>query len=83
MAGWVEFRDFVDERARHIRHLIIEYAKRLQILELRQAQMGLNTPPEILLEIQDIRTAIEQLRRQIRDADVRTDYLTRPFMEIE
>lgn len=68
-----DFRDFVDGRARHIRKLIIKYSQRLQILELQQAAYGtIHVPPEILLEIQDIRTELEELRRQIGSQKVET-----------
>lgn len=69
------FRDFVEDRARGIRRLIIEYSRRLQILELQQAQRGLSVPPEIIMEIQDIRTELEKLRKEIRESEPRTDFL--------
>lgn len=71
-----DFRDFVDQRARHIRKLIIKYSQRLQILELQQATYGpVHVPPEILIEIQDIRTELERLRCQIRTSSHKTDEL--------
>ncbi len=69
------FRDFVDESARHIRQLIITYSRRLQVLELQQAAKGLDVPPQIILEIQDIRTALEELRKQIKNSETKTGSL--------
>lgn len=76
-----DFRDFVDQRARHIRRLIIENIRRLQVLELREAQKGIDTEPSILIEIQDIRTAVEELRKQIRDSEPRTDFLIKQITD--
>lgn len=44
-------------------------------MELCEARKGFETEPSILIEIQDIRTAVEELRKQIRDTNVRTDFL--------
>lgn len=71
-----DFRDFVDGRARHIRRLIMKYGQRLQILELQQAAYGsIHVPPEILIEIQDIRTDLEELRCQIKLSGDKADEL--------
>ena len=70
-----EFRDFVDTRARHIRQMIITYGKRLQVLEIQQAMKGLESPPSLILEIQDIRTELEKLYAEARASGVRTDTL--------
>jgi len=69
------FTDFVDSKSRHIRKLIITYGKRLQVLEIKQALRGLESPPLLDLEIQEIRTELEQLYRQAKQNQVRTDSL--------
>ncbi len=48
----------------HLRKLIEERRKRLRVLEVQAAQRGVSCPPEILVEIQDIRATILQLERQ-------------------
>lgn len=69
------FRDFVDSKSRYIRKLIITYGKRLQVLEVQQALRGLEAPPSLIIEIQEIRTELEQLYKQVRENQVRTDSL--------
>lgn len=71
-AAW---HDFVNEDLRHIRRLIIEYGRRLQVLQLAEARKGFDIAPDIILEIQDIRTKIEELRAKLRTSEVRTDFL--------
>jgi hypothetical protein len=51
------------------------------VLEVQQAQRGIDAPPSVILEIQDIRTAVEELRKQIRDSDKNTDFLIRQIVE--
>lgn len=70
-----EFRDFVDKQSRHIRGLIVAYGRRLQVLEMQQALKGIDTDPQIIIEIQDIRTELEKLYKQIKATEVRTDFL--------
>lgn len=69
------FIDFVDSKSRYIRKLIITYGKRLQVLEIQQALRGLESPPSLVLEIQEIRTELEQLYKQAKQNQVRTDSL--------
>lgn len=52
--------------------MIIEYSRQLQILELQQAQFGLAVPPHIILQIQDIRTRLEELRKEIKTSETKT-----------
>lgn len=70
-----DFRDFVDDSARHIRALIVEYSRQLQVLELQQAQFGLAVPPHIIIQIQNIRTELEKLRREIKSSETKTGSL--------
>jgi hypothetical protein len=45
----------------HIRNLIHEKWRRLRVLELQKARLGLATPPHIILEIEDLRREIAEL----------------------
>jgi hypothetical protein len=74
-----DFRNFVDVKARHIRQLIIAYGRRLQILEMQQALKGIDTDPQTIIEIQDIRTELEKLYREAKATEIRTDLLIRRF----
>lgn len=51
------------------------------MLEMQQALKGMEAPPALILEIQDIRTELEKLYRQVKEADVRTDALIRQVTE--
>ena len=42
------------EDRQHLEDLLAAYRRRLRPLELRKAAFGLNTPPEVLNEIEDI-----------------------------
>ncbi len=55
---------FKERKKRGIDKLISEYKRRLQILKIRRAKFGLNTPPEILTEIEDIERAIDELQAE-------------------
>lgn len=70
-----DFRDFVDQRARHIRQLVMTHTRRLEALELRQAAKGLDTEPATLMEIQDIRAELDKLRSQLQADASRTGSL--------
>ncbi len=52
-------------RQDNIKRLITDYTRRLQKLKEQQAQLGVNTPPEILTEIEDIEAKIETLQSQL------------------
>jgi hypothetical protein len=48
-----------------LRELIAIHRKRLYFLEQRRARYGINTPPEVLMEIDEIQGEIEALQRQL------------------
>lgn len=48
-----------------IKILITEHRRRLQRLEVQEAKLGINAPPEILNEIEDVRVKIEQLQKEM------------------
>jgi hypothetical protein len=62
------------------RKLIIEYQRRLQKLKEQKAKLGINTPPAILTEIEDVETEIEQLHIELNTIE-EEDLQTEPFDE--
>jgi hypothetical protein len=48
-----------------IKKLVHNYSRRLQILKEQQALRGINTPPEIVIEIEDIEAKIEKLQTEL------------------
>jgi hypothetical protein len=46
----------------HLRDLIAEKTRRLEVLEIREAREGNSTPPEVVNEMADIRAEIARLR---------------------
>lgn len=50
-----------------IQELLIKHQRRLQKLQEKEATLGINTPPETLIEIEDIEAQIEQLQDQLKD----------------
>lgn len=48
-----------------IKKLIAEHNRRLQKLKEKEARFGLNTPPEILTEIEDIEAELVELQTQL------------------
>ena len=46
----------------HTRKIIGHYERRLQKLKERKAQLGLGTPPEILVEIEDTEAEIRKIK---------------------
>ncbi len=51
----------------YLKQLIINHSRRLQKLKEKQALKGIDTPPEILTEIEDIGTEIEWLQKELKD----------------
>src|SRR5215213_7296429 len=49
----------------HLRRLIEAHKERLRILEVRAATSGLETPPQIQIEIDNIKRQIEMLEQQM------------------
>ena len=52
-----------------LQKLILLYERRLQLLQEQQALHGLSTPPEILLEIEDIETRLADLQATLTSLD--------------
>ena len=49
----------------HIKELIKTHRRRLQFLELHQARKGINTEPDVLMEIEDLQAKIAENEAQI------------------
>ena len=49
----------------HIKKMLRMHKRRLYALELQQAWHGINTSPEILMEIEDLKENIERFQSQI------------------
>jgi len=49
-----------------IKELITKYHRRLHKLKEKEATLGINTPPEILIEIEDIEAKVEHLKEELK-----------------
>lgn len=56
-------------RRNHLQKLIINLNRRLQILEERKALHGLDTPPGVLTEIEDLQAEIEQRQSEMDELE--------------
>jgi hypothetical protein len=54
-----------------LRKQIANHRRRLQKLEEQQALYGLDTPPHVLIEIEDIKARLEELRAELRTLEER------------
>lgn len=57
-----------------LRKLIIKHQRRLQKLKEQQATFGINTPPEIFIEIEDIEAELERLQTKLTRVDNNKGY---------
>jgi WD40 repeat protein len=60
-----------DDSRAHLETLRRSHLRRLQELEKQAAALGLNTPPHINTEIEDIRSVIADIDRQLANAGLR------------
>jgi hypothetical protein len=65
------------QQKQHLDELLLIHQRRLQVLEVQAASFGLSTPPQILLEIEDIRKEIAAIEEQLiqiqnEQVDIRT-----------
>lgn len=58
------------QKRKRFEKLLDEHQKRLYELELRSARLGQSTPPEILIEIEDIRVQIQSIESQLANTTV-------------
>ncbi len=52
-------------RQEHLRNLVRDRTRYLQKLQERQARQGLDTPPSVLLEIEDLEAELENLKAEL------------------
>jgi hypothetical protein len=60
-------------RINELKQLINKHNRRLQILKQQKAQKGLNTPPEIITEIEDIEAELEGLQVELLEKVLSTE----------
>lgn len=58
-----------ETRKQELLSLIHENKRRLQALKIKEAKMGLNTPPEVLIEIEDLTTRLQGLSQDLAALD--------------
>jgi hypothetical protein len=76
----------VDDELMHKQQLLKAHISRLRVLELRAATTGQNTPPEISIEIEEIRRQIRTLVAEIKALQTTADEIlpvpgTKPIAE--
>ena len=59
----------------HFKKIREIHVRRLQVLELQAAQFGINTPPHIVLEIEDIKEKIRLIELQLKKYINATEHL--------
>lgn len=64
-----------------IQKLIAHRSRRLQFLKEQQAIRGFSTPPEILMEIEDLEAELEKLQRQLKAIEPIQGQTTYPSKE--
>jgi hypothetical protein len=60
------------DEAEHISELLKIHKKRLNILEEQSAKYGLNSPPEIRMEIEELREKVDHFDRQVKGNIIET-----------
>lgn len=63
--GISQSQGYPKDDTEHKRKVLMELTRRLQLLQRQAAQKGMNTPPEIEIEIEDLTIQIEQLRTDL------------------
>jgi hypothetical protein len=66
---------------KEIQELITSRSRRLHFLKQQQAIRGFNTPPEILMEIEDIEAELEKLQKQLKAIEAIQGQTTQPSKE--
>jgi hypothetical protein len=62
--------DLADEEQQRITEQLANWVRRRDLLEQKNAQMGINTPVEILTEIEDINKTVGELEQQLKERRV-------------
>lgn len=60
----------------HLQKLMAVHMERLQILELQSAKFGLNAPPHILMEIEDIKKKMSDINSQLKSSGKKTCFIS-------
>ncbi len=56
----------VDVKKRsHLKNLVKEYTKRLCVLQLKEARLGVNTPPEVIIESKECEKRISEIKEEL------------------
>lgn len=58
-----------------VQAIIVEHQRRLQKLKEKQARLGIDTPPQVLTEIEDIENELEELE-QIKEQEIGDAFLS-------
>jgi len=58
------------QQKQHLEHLKQDKQRRLRVLERQNAQMGLQTPPHIITEIEDIKVGISKIDKELNDVKI-------------
>jgi hypothetical protein len=58
--------DLPDAEIEQLKKLIAKNTRRLHALQLKAAQYGLSTPPEVTIEIEDLEAEIAELKRKLK-----------------
>lgn len=67
----------------HLRQIYAANIKRLRVLELQQALKGINTPPEVVIEIDEIRNKILEIEKELSSDKEKSGVLDRNSSEID
>lgn len=65
LSGGLPVEDTSDLQIEGIHKQLVVHQRRLQIRQEQRARYGINTPPEILIEIEDIKAEIERLQQKL------------------
>ena len=62
------------EDREHLEKLYDVLVRRLRILELREAKMGDNTPPEVVIEIEDLKVKVREINNKLSISEPLIDH---------
>lgn len=65
-----------DDERQQLREVLRAHQRRLRVLEIQEATKGINTPPEIITEIEDVRSEIRTTEMRLRQLTPPTDRAT-------
>ncbi len=59
-------REEIPQAVAHKQAIVVTLKRRLRVLEMQQAHYGINAPPHVILEIEDIKAQIAQVEHDIQ-----------------